>query len=254
MTRWQRLLDSSESSDFERWLLDSAARERPSPSMLSQLRASLDLDAVSTLAKHSVLSSIKTTLLALSLGTLMGVHTTEPMAYRPAAASQVRTSALRPPGPQAPRIATTFVSSQSSPDSADLPVVSNSVRNPDALVSPKATRAVRTRQRESVSDSMRTATGPDLREEIRLLDLARSAVKSQKPEAALASLDVYSLRFPAGAFRQEASMLRMQALAERGDVTQASSMAKQFVETHPNSPYLRRASNIAKGSVAPEAR
>ena len=217
MTRLQRLLDSSDSSDFERWLLDSAARERPSLSMLSQLRASLDLDAVSTLARPSVLSSIKTTLLALSLGTLMGVHTTEPMAYRPAAASQVRSSALRPPGPQASRIAPTVVSSQSSPDTADLPVVSNAIRNPD-LVSPKATRAMRVRERESVSDSMCSATGPNLREEIRLLDLARSAVKSQKPQEALASLDVYSLRFPAGAFRQEASMLRMQALAERGDV------------------------------------
>lgn len=250
MARLHRLLDSADCSDLERWLLDGAARERPSPSMLSQLRANLDVSAVSTVAKPSILSGIKTTLLAISLGTLMGVHTNERVVDF-VATSQVRASELRAEAPQTPTIAPAVASSPSSPE---MPVTGNSVHDTVGLVSRTANRVTRVRQRESVSDSIRGASGPDLSEEIRLLDLARNAVRSQKPEEALASLDVYSVRFPAGAFRQEASMLRMQALAKRGDVNQASSMAKQFVETHPNSPYVRRASNIAKGSVTPEAR
>jgi outer membrane protein assembly factor BamD (BamD/ComL family) len=68
------------------------------------------------------------------------------------------------------------------------------------------------------------------------------------PEVALGSLDTYANRFAAGAFKQEASVLRMQALAQRGDLGRASSMAKQFVESNPSSPYVNRAARIAKSS------
>jgi hypothetical protein len=252
VTQLQRLLESSESSGLERWLLDSAAHERPSPSMSSQMRAGLGLAATSAVARASVLSGIKTTLLAISLGTLMGVHATERAADTRGAASQAYTSASLTRGPSAPGKAASDATSDSNPRSEDSLAIDNSVLKTSALVSPKAFRATRARERSSTSDSLRNASGPDLREEIRLLDLARNAVKGQKPQDALTSLDVYSTRFPAGAFRQEASVLRMQALAQRGDVGQASSMAKQFVESHPNSPYVRRASNIAKGSIASE--
>ena len=252
MTQLQRLLDSPESSDLERWLLDSAAHERPSPSMSSQMRAGLGLAATSAVARASVLSGIKTTLLAISLGTLLGVHATESATDTLAAASQSYISASLAEGPSVPGKAPSDATSESNSRSEDLSAVNNSDLKTSALVSPKAFRAIRARERTVASDSVRNASGPDLREEIRLLDLARNAVKGQKPQDALTSLDVYSTRFPAGAFRQEASILRMQALAQRGDVSQASSIAKQFVESHPNSPYVRRASDIAKGSLASE--
>jgi outer membrane protein assembly factor BamD (BamD/ComL family) len=87
-----------------------------------------------------------------------------------------------------------------------------------------------------------------LREEIRLLDSARNAIQTHRPEEAFVSLNAYANRFAAGAFKQEASVLRMQALAQRGDVGQASSMAKQFVQSNPNSPYVGRAARIARNS------
>jgi outer membrane protein assembly factor BamD (BamD/ComL family) len=80
------------------------------------------------------------------------------------------------------------------------------------------------------------------------LDLSRTAIQRRQPEEALASLKVYTNQFSAGAFKQEASVLRMQALAQIGDMSRASSMAKQFVESNPDSPYVGHAARIAKSS------
>jgi len=246
-------LDSPESSDLERWLLDNAAREQPTSSMLGQLRANLGMSAASAIGKPSALAGIKTTLLAISLGTLMGVHAADRGAAPSPESHQTRPALIHTGELQTVNIAPSSASLP-LPNSADSIDEGPPVRTKETLASAKSVRAGRGRDRESLSVANRSPTGPDLREEIRLLDLARNAVRGQRPEEALASLNVYSQRFPAGAFRQEASVLRMQALAKRGDVSQASSMAKQFVESHPNSPYVHRASTIAKGSVAPEAR
>ncbi len=107
---------------------------------------------------------------------------------------------------------------------------------------------LRPKEHSVSSERNRINNGPDLREEIRLLDLARNAIQAHQPEDALVSLNTYANRFAKGAFKQEASVLRMQALAQQGDIGRASSMAKQFVESNPNSPYVGRAARIAKSS------
>jgi hypothetical protein len=53
----------------------------------------------------------------------------------------------------------------------------------------------------------------ELREEIQLLDKARSALQRGSGAAALQQLDRYRQRFPSGVLRREASLLRQQAAA-----------------------------------------
>ena len=54
-------------------------------------------------------------------------------------------------------------------------------------------------------------TSASLREEIRLIDSARIAVKKNESARALSILDQYARRFPAGTFREEARVLRAEA-------------------------------------------
>ena len=58
-------------------------------------------------------------------------------------------------------------------------------------------------------------TSASLREEIRLIDSARFAVKKQDGARALGILDQYARRFPNGAFTQEARVLRAEAQKNR---------------------------------------
>ena len=56
------------------------------------------------------------------------------------------------------------------------------------------------------------STNASLREEIRLIDSARVAVKKNEGARAIGILDQYARRFPGGAFQEEARVLRAEAL------------------------------------------
>lgn len=236
MKRIQRLLEAPDCSEYEHWLLQSAASERPAASSIASMRAGLGL-ASGVAARVTGLSGLKMTLLAISAGAFLGLHGTEP---------HLR-SELRSTIPSE-RVAFEVAPSPMKTDAPavqDPPVFNSYVQSEPPQQAPA--RVNRPKERVLPVDKTRTSSGPDLREEIRLLDSARNAVKAHQPEVALESLNTYSTRFPAGAFKQEASVLRIQAVALRGELTRASSMAKQFVESNPNSPYVGKASRIANG-------
>ena len=88
--------------------------------------------------------------------------------------------------------------------------------------------------------SSRASSPNDLREEIRLLDQARAALKNEAPAEALERLGAYGARFPRGAFRQEAMVLRIEALGRSGDQAGARAMANRFLKEHPESPHAER--------------
>jgi hypothetical protein len=249
VTEIRRLLDGGEINEFERWLVQSAANERPGSVLSSQMRTGLGLSAVSVGARISGISSLKLTLLAVTLGTLMGVHSTENAPIHPAMVQVSATSQLaqEPLRDTREGIAATTESPVNEPATLTTPVLL------DSTLSLTENKVTRVRERTRLAERSRSTSGPDLREEIRLLDLARTAIQRQQPEEALASIKIYNNRFSAGSFKQEASVLRMQALAQIGDMSRASSMAKQFVESNPNSPYVGHASRIAKRSPSSDA-
>jgi len=86
----------------------------------------------------------------------------------------------------------------------------------------------------------------DVRDQIRMIDEARSAMNQHSASAALASVDRYAAKYPDGIFRQEARILRILALDERGDHTRATALARAFLASYPTSAHVARIEHIAK--------
>lgn len=86
----------------------------------------------------------------------------------------------------------------------------------------------------------RTATPPPLHDELRLLERTRVALAQGRPELAMSLLSLYEKRHPTGQLRQEATVLRVQALDARGQSQKADALAEDFVEKNPHSAHAPR--------------
>jgi TolA-binding protein len=80
--------------------------------------------------------------------------------------------------------------------------------------------------------------------ELAALDRARSALASRDTQLALRLLDEYAQRFPKRRLNTEAAVLRIEALAARGDRASAARLGKEFLARQPNGPYARRVSSL----------
>jgi hypothetical protein len=76
--------------------------------------------------------------------------------------------------------------------------------------------------------------------ELRMLDEARLALEAHAGARALAALDAYAQRFPAGGMRIESTALRIEALFALGQREQAETLARAFLATHSSSPAAMR--------------
>lgn len=211
----KRLL-SGDATEFERNLLDAVLRERPSPELQEGMRRALGLSEATTAAfaaKSSLLSWGKASVLAtlaaggLAVGTLTLEH-----------------EETRPPLVAPPKVEV----------SASL-----------AVEPPPVAEAVPEVEKRPARGASQSGAS-ELREEIRMLDQARAAIRSGAPKRALGLLASYDERFPKGAFRQEASVLRVEALDRSGDHARAAALADKFLADHPKSPHVERVKRIAK--------
>ncbi|MBX3207869.1 MAG: tetratricopeptide repeat protein [Labilithrix sp.] len=84
-----------------------------------------------------------------------------------------------------------------------------------------------------------SAAESSLKLEILALDRVRRATEGGRPREALALLDAYVARFPAGKLREEATVLRVEALAASGD-PDAERLARELLREAPNTPYAAR--------------
>jgi hypothetical protein len=211
----KRLL-TSDATDFERNLLDAVLKERPAAELAEGMRQALGLPEAATAAlaaKTTFLTWGKATMLAAVTagGLAVGTLTLEEEKVWPAVvAPQAAAPQAREPVPEPP-----------APAEASPPV--------------EEKRPARAASGQS-----------ELREEIRMLDQVRAQIRSGSPKRALVLLATYGERFPKGAFRQEASVLRMEALASSGDKARASALANKFLADHPKSPHVERVRRIAR--------
>jgi hypothetical protein len=79
---------------------------------------------------------------------------------------------------------------------------------------------------------------PAASSEEHLMERLRSAADDQ-PTLALAIADEGDAAFPSGTLADERSYLRMRALVHLGDIGKARTVAGEFFERHPESPYAR---------------
>jgi hypothetical protein len=80
--------------------------------------------------------------------------------------------------------------------------------------------------------------------EIATLDRAREAVAGGAFDRAFAAIDEYDRRFPAGTLSLESQVLRVEALAQRGDRDRAARLAEAFLAQHPSSAHTARVRSL----------
>ncbi|HXU06098.1 MAG TPA: hypothetical protein VN903_34325, partial [Polyangia bacterium] len=115
-----------------------------------------------------------------------------------------------------------------------------------------APRAVNARDTHSEKPHRRAAIAPaaapagDIRDQIALLDAARTAVRAGSSERALVLLHRYDASYPGGAFRPEALALRIEALNQDGRQAEAQALAREFLARYPHSPVADRVARVVQ--------
>jgi hypothetical protein len=89
------------------------------------------------------------------------------------------------------------------------------------------------------------ATTNNLRDQIALIDGARTAVAGSAGERALDLVRQYQSKYPAGTFRPEAAALKIEALAKLGRTAEARALAERFLADYGESPQTDRVLQVA---------
>jgi hypothetical protein len=101
-----------------------------------------------------------------------------------------------------------------------------------------------------LSIARQSFTPRTLAEETAALDAARRALGAGDAAAALSALDGHDRDFPTGLLAPEATVLRIEALAEHADDNRALTAARAFLAAHPASPHARHVRSIVEGILA----
>jgi TolA-binding protein len=88
------------------------------------------------------------------------------------------------------------------------------------------------------------AEAASLTDELLLLEEARRALSAHDYGLALKVLDAYSQRFPRRRMGSEATVLRIETLAAKGDAAAARALGRTFLRAQPRSPYAKRVRSL----------
>jgi hypothetical protein len=86
--------------------------------------------------------------------------------------------------------------------------------------------------------------GPSLSSEILSLDLTRKALAAHDGHRALSLLRDYDARFPDGALRSEAVMLRIETLVSVDRKADAARLGREVIAGDPDGPYVARIQSL----------
>lgn len=117
----------------------------------------------------------------------------------------------------------------------DEPAPATMVKRPAPLAKP--TSAV---SAPAVSSSSSPDRSSSLAAELALVEGARRALRSGRASDALRLLDRRDTEHPRGALAMETTVLRVEALVQRGEHGRASAMGRDFLARHPNNPLAPR--------------
>ncbi len=208
-----------DATDLERRLLASAAAERPSPELQRRMRGALGLAAMSTTLATAAVAKAGTSAGASSW---LAAGAVAAVVAGGVVASLVAT--------RAPEV--TPVAARNTPSA-----VAYAPARSELVVAP--TRA------PSVAPARHRTGANELRDEIALVDAARSAIRADAPDRALSLLDHYRHSYPRGELAPEAAVLRIEAVAAAGRTIEARRLARAFLAQHPESPLSDRVAHFA---------
>jgi hypothetical protein len=87
--------------------------------------------------------------------------------------------------------------------------------------------------------------------EIAGLEQVRAALDRGDAPRALQLLDAYDRAFPSSVLTDEATVLRVDALAQRGDGAGAAALSRRFLATNPASPHVSHLRRVIEGMHNP---
>lgn len=236
MTNPVRLLDEG-ATDFERALLDSAAGEMPSSALSKKMIAGLSGAAALGVASTTTYAAGQTaggfSALKWGLGGLAAIA----LGWGGYELSQGRSDETTPNTPTMTAPSELPESQVSPAEDGPKDQVVEISPDDDSKVAPTAARAPAAPSK--TADRPREE-GASLRQELALLDSARAALKSNRPDDALAAVAAYERKFPGGTLRQEATVIKVEALKARGSDGQANALTEDFLKENPHSAHKSR--------------
>ncbi len=237
-----------DATEFERRLLSAAAREQPSPNHVRRMRRAIGLAGgfLST-------TSVGTAVLALPKLAALAVVAA---GFTGNASSVIRKEPSDTPALQGSLPVDAAARSRSA---RTTPVRSvpqpAAVEGSQPIEGNRITPTSRARARPSdASPAVAPRTFTDVRAEVRALDRARGLLQQGNSAACLAELERYKKAYPEGLLRQEATVLRVEALNRAGERAAAESAANSLLREHPDSPYRDRVKKAVHPSSTGEDR
>jgi hypothetical protein len=232
----KRLLEEEGPSELERSLLKAVGAEQPSHEHRMRVRQAMGLGPGTAPASASTTPSS-----GIGKMAIVGVVAAGAVAAL-LLLGRTRQASLPPsPLPSTPVLQeVTAAPAAPGVPAATAEMTPPTVEAPDPAAAPHVAR-----RPVAPAPSPSPSASSDIREQIRLIDEARAAVGAHDPASALRTLDQYRSKFPSGALDQEAAVLRIEALDQRGDHAQAASMARAFLARNPASAHATRLERIA---------
>jgi len=219
MTEPRRLLD--EASGLDRAILESSRDDEPSPARRRRVVAALG--GASLAVSSSAAAASWKIIVGIAVVTGLGIGGAMVQARRTRPASVVAPTASV--APSVLRVATVA------------PVVTPAQAGPSTSAAIVVTPPPKVMAKKVAAPS---PSAPSIAHEIELIDRARQAKANGDAKGALAALDEYDAECRGGALSLEAAVLRIESLAAGGDHERAATLARQFLETHPQSAYDAR--------------
>jgi hypothetical protein len=103
-------------------------------------------------------------------------------------------------------------------------------------------------QPPAVNDTPRASS---LYAEIAALERVRAALERRDAPGALQLLDAHDREFPSSALADEATVLRVDALAKQGDLAGAAALSRRFLVARPASPHAPHLRDVIEGMHNP---
>ncbi len=261
MTEPRRLLSDPEASSFERDLLESWSSEAPSLDARTRalsLAAGVVAGAVAatttaTAGASSTAAGVAAPKVVAAAGfsgaAKLGILAAMVLVSAVVSVAVVRSSPDATPVPTPATIPDRVPAVAPSPPPTTEPPAVSPADLPSAptaaVVTPTAPPPSTRAQGSAVAH---TDAPSSVTEEIASFDRARAALEAGEVDRALALLDTYERRFPAGTFVQEAEVLRVKALSAKGDRAGARRTGERFLAAHPSSPHASRIRAIVDSS------
>jgi hypothetical protein len=131
------------------------------------------------------------------------------------------------------------------------PPSSSGTSSGPGIASAARTRSGAIKERDAGARSR--ASAPSLDDEVNALDQVRTALAAGDARKALERLARYQDVLHGTRLAAEATLLRIEALAETGRKDEAARIARRFIDANPGNPLVDRARTFAEGPAKPSA-